>query len=112
MADSPALPSSEKQKRKKKPNFSSSEIILIEEYMADDLTRDLLRSKFTDKITNEKKKRKWEEIAEKCSSLGVSIRSGEEVCNKWQNMRKNAKAEVTRLAYFILNQYFIHKNND
>ncbi|XP_052785831.1 uncharacterized protein LOC128240474 [Mya arenaria] len=85
----------EKQKRRKKPNFTASETLIIEECMGDFDTREMLTNKFTDKISNEKKKRKWEEIGVKCSALGCAVRTGDEISVKWQNMRKNAKAEIT-----------------
>ena len=88
--------STEKKKRVKKPNFTSTEVLIIEECLGDGETRVLLTNKFTDKITNERKKKKWEEIAARCSSMGCAIRTGDEVSAKWQNMKKNAKAEITR----------------
>ncbi|XP_052816377.1 uncharacterized protein LOC128242959 [Mya arenaria] len=97
MADIPKSSAydTEKQKRKKNPYFTASETLIIEECMGDLETREMLTNKFTDKISNEKKKRKWEEIGVKCPALGCAVRTGDEISVKWQNMRKIAKAEIT-----------------
>ncbi|XP_052778590.1 uncharacterized protein LOC128216037 [Mya arenaria] len=42
-----------------------------------------------------KEKKEWHRIAGIISSLGFAIRSAEEVSNKWQNIKRIAKEEVT-----------------
>ena len=83
------------EKRKRKSNFTYEEILVLEEQLSLEENRRILSSKFTDQITNESKRRKWEEIATKCSAVGPTVRSGADCSNKWQLMKKNAKRDVT-----------------
>ena len=82
MADS--IPPSQDKKRLKKCNFSREEIVLIQREVGKKYT--IINSKHSNIITNEKK-RVWTEIAEKTSSLGVAIRTPNEIEENW-NKRK------------------------
>jgi hypothetical protein len=53
-----------------------------------------INSKHSDIITNEKNK-VWTETAEKTSSLGVAIRTTNEIKEKWNNLKKEAKNVFT-----------------
>jgi len=95
--------SSQTEKRKRKSNFTHGEILVLEEQLSFEENRRILSSKFTDQITNESKRRKWEEIAQKSSAVGPTVKSGTDCSNKWQLMKKNAERDVTEKEIF-------HKN--
>jgi hypothetical protein len=42
-----------------------------------------------------RKKKGWTEIAEKTSSLGVAIRTPNDIKEKWNNLKKEAKKVFT-----------------
>ena len=71
------------EKRKRKCNSTSNELLILEEIMAIEENRNIITSKFTDSISNEQTKLKWEEIAAKCSSAGPVTRTDQEVRDKW-----------------------------
>ena len=79
----------EQTKRDRKKNYSNDEIITLtneyEKYQA------ILESKFTNTITNAKKKSAWEKITASINAVGNTYRDAEEVKRKWTNMRSNAK---------------------
>lgn len=52
---------------------------------------DTINSKFTNTITNEKKKKVWENITSQINALGISNRSIKEIKTKWTNMHQTAK---------------------
>ena len=54
-----------------------------------------INSKHSNIITNEKKKKVWTEIAEKTSSLGIAIRTSNEIKEKWNNLKKEANKVFT-----------------
>ena len=58
------------EKRKRKSNFTHEEVIVLEEELSLEENRRILSSKFTNQITNESKRRKWEEIAKNAVLLG------------------------------------------
>ncbi|ESP02120.1 hypothetical protein LOTGIDRAFT_68608, partial [Lottia gigantea] len=75
--------------RIKKTNFSKEEELLIQREV--EKHYGLLSSKQSNFVTNEKKKRVWDNIASKVSSLGVALRTTKEVKDKWNNCKKIAK---------------------
>jgi len=93
LSTTPATMTSEKRKRK--CNFTTNELLILEENMAIEENRKIITSKFTDAISNEQKRLKWEEIAAKCSSAGPVTRTGQEVRDKWQSMKSHAKRDIT-----------------
>ena len=68
---------SQDKKRLKKCNFSREEIFLIQREV--EKYYNIINSKHSHIITNEKKKKAWTEIAEKTSSLGVAIRTPNDI---------------------------------
>ena len=68
---------SQDKKRLKKCNFSREEIFLIQREV--EKYYNIINSKHSNIITNEKKKKAWTEIAEKTSSLGVAIRTPSDI---------------------------------
>ena len=81
------MDASKKQQRKK--NFSADEIrVLIEEY---EVKRDIFEGKFSNTLTNIKKKNAWQEVTSKVNALGVDSRTVEEIKIKWKNLCSSAK---------------------
>jgi hypothetical protein len=68
---------SQDKKRLKKCNISREEIFLIQREV--EKYYNIINSKHSNIITNEKKKKVWTEIAEKTSSLGVAIRTPNDI---------------------------------
>jgi len=88
--------------RKKSSNFSKRETeMLVEEVES---KRDVLFAKFSGSVTNESKRKLWEEIAMKLNGLnGGELRTGKMVKKKWQDMASIAKRkEAGRLREAML----------
>ena len=84
-----------KIKRDRKKNFSTDEIrILREEF---ETHQETLTSKFSNTVTNEKKKNIWKNVTEKINSLGIEFRNVDEVKIKWKNLCSNAKQMYNEL---------------
>ena len=81
----------EPKARKRKPNFSVSEIAIITEYVGKNLH--IIQSKLTNNITNKAKKEMWEEITREVNAVGQASRSVQEVKDKWKNLHSDAKKE-------------------
>lgn len=82
-----------KQRRPRKTNWSDSEITVLTERVEEKL--DLIRSKFSDSVTNGNKNAAWREIAEAVNAVGVAYRTVQEVRDKWKNMTSAAKKEFS-----------------
>lgn len=93
MASNVATVQQEKQRRPRKTNWSNSEIIVLTERVEEKL--DLIRSKFSDSVTNAKKNAAWLEITEAVNAVGVAYRTVQEVRDKWKNMTSTAKKEFS-----------------
>ncbi|VDI81051.1 Hypothetical predicted protein [Mytilus galloprovincialis] len=76
-------------KREKQPNWSISEITLLQELVEKD--EFVLKSKQTNTITNNKKNEKWAEICSKINAMGLQKRTVKQVIYKWGNLQQNAK---------------------
>jgi hypothetical protein len=68
------------------------EIVLIQREVEKKNTT--INSKHSNIITNEQKKKVWTEIAEKTSSLGIAIRTPNEIKEKWNNLKKKVKKSI------------------
>ena len=82
-----------KQKRPRKTNWSDSEITVLTEKVEENL--DLIRSKFSNNVTNAKKNTAWLEITEAVNAVGVAYRTAQEVRDKWKNLTSTAKKELS-----------------
>ena len=82
-----------KQKRPRKTNWSDSEITVLTEKVEENL--DLIRSKFSNNVTNAKKNTAWLEITEAVNAVGVAYRTAQEVRDKWKNLTSTAKKEFS-----------------
>ena len=86
-----SLTSIECEKRKRKQNFSAEEVSIITEMVEENV--ELLNSKFTNTVTNERKKGVWKRITARVNACGVSERGEKEVKDKWRGLQQNAKKE-------------------
>ena len=77
----------EKSREPRKHNFSASEVSV--------LTVQILQSKLTNSVTNQKKKNVWTEITAAVNAVGVEKRTVVDVREKWKNLRSSAKKEFT-----------------
>ena len=82
-----------KQKRPCKTNWSDLEITVLTEKVEENL--DLIRSKFSNKVTNAKKNATWLEITEAVNANGVAYRIVQEVWAKWKNLTSTAKKQFS-----------------
>lgn len=78
-------------KKARKSNFSASEIAVLTEKYEENI--EILQSKFTNSVTNAKKNKVWEEIAAAVNAVGVTLRTTQEVKDKWKNLQCTAKKE-------------------
>ena len=77
-----------------KSNFSASEIAVLTEKYEENI--EILQSKFTNSITNAKKNKVWEEIAAAAvNAVGVTLRTTQEMKDKWKNLQCTAKKEFS-----------------
>ena len=83
----------EKQKRPRKTNWSDLEITVLTEKV--DKNLDLIRSKFSNNVTNAKKNAAWLEITEAVNAVGVAYCTVQEVRDKWKNLTSTAKKEFS-----------------
>ena len=77
--------------RKRKLNFSISEVNKITELVEENI--DVIQSKFTNSVTNKRKKEIWAKIADQVTAIGVANRSVQDVKDKWKNLQSTAKKE-------------------
>ena len=80
-------------KKARKSNFSASEIAVLTEKYEENI--EILQSKFTNSVTNAKKNKVWEEIAAAVNAVGVTLRTTQEVKDKWKNLQCTAKKEFS-----------------
>ena len=58
----------------------------------------IIKSKFSNNVTNKNKIQIWEDIAERVNTIGVCKRSVMEIKEKWRGMVTNAKKEHNKIA--------------
>ena len=85
--------SKETVKKARKANFSHSEIALLTEKV--EISLSVIKSRFTDSVTNHKKNEIWADITAAINALGVENRTVQEVRDKWKNLTSNAKKEFS-----------------
>ena len=82
-------------KRNRKANFTAAESAVILEEAEKHLN--IIKSKFSNVITNRKKNEVWESIRQKVNALGVCVRTVQEVKDKWRGMVSSAKKEHSKI---------------
>ena len=80
--------------RKRKPNFSVQEIAVITQKFEENQA--VLKSKFTNTTTNKLKQSVWEEMTITVNAVGTAHRSIAEVKEKWTNLQRTAKHELSK----------------
>ena len=88
------MASGEGSRKPRKHNFSASEVSILTEKVEENLA--ILQSKFTNNVTNLKKKQVWSEITAAVNALGVHKRTETEVREKWKNLHSAVKREFTK----------------
>ena len=83
-----------KERKARKPNFSVAECNLLLQLAEENL--ETIREKFSNSLTNKKKKAIWESISEKVNALGVAKRTPTEVREKWRAMCGVAREELNQ----------------
>ena len=81
--------STEKQRKKRKLNFTVSEINILTSKVEENL--DIIQSKFTNSVTNQRKNKIWDNITKEVNAIGVASRTTHEVKEKWKNLTSSAK---------------------
>ena len=76
-------------KRPRKPNFSTAECTTILEMAEENI--DIIREKFSNVLTNQKKAEVWRNIVSKVNAHGVTVRTVSEVKDNWRAMVMGAK---------------------
>ena len=79
----------EKQRKKRKLNFTVSEIKILTSKVEENL--DVIQSKLTNSVTNQRKNRIWDDITREINAVGVANRTTHEVKEKWKNPTSTAK---------------------
>ena len=64
-----------KQRKARKANFTSSELAVLTEEVEQNIA--ILKSKFTDSVTNAKKNKIWTEITAAVNAVGVARRTAD-----------------------------------
>ena len=93
-AKSTKMASGEGSRKPRKHNFSAFEISILTEKVEENLA--ILQSKFTNSVTNLKKKKVWSEITAAVNAVRVDKRTETEVREKWKNLHSAAKREFTK----------------
>ena len=83
----------EKQRKKRKLNFTVSEINILTSKVEENL--DVLQSKFTNSVTNQRKNKIWDDITREINAVGVANRTSHEVKEKWKNLTSSAKKKFS-----------------
>ena len=83
-------------KKGEKPNFSARERAIILEAAEENIH--IIKSKFSNNVTNKNKIQIWEDIAERVNAIGVCKRLVMQIKEKWQGMVINAKKEHNQIA--------------
>ena len=83
------MASGEGSRKPRKHNFSALEISILTETVEENF----LQSKFTNSVTNLKKKQVWLEITAAVNAVGVDKRTETEVHEKWKYLHSPAKRD-------------------
>ncbi|XP_062620352.1 nuclear apoptosis-inducing factor 1-like [Saccostrea cucullata] len=79
--------------RKKKPRFSEKEIEILVQGVKE--RSDVINSKFSDMISNTKKKQAWVEILESVNAVSFSKRTVDEIKKKWDDVKRGTKKRAS-----------------
>ncbi|XP_028419250.1 fibrinogen silencer-binding protein-like [Dendronephthya gigantea] len=79
----------DKQRKKRKLNFTLSEVNILLNKVEDNL--EVIQSKLTNAITNKRKNAVWDAITRDINAAGVANRTVNEVKEKWKKLTSGAK---------------------
>ncbi|XP_062621473.1 myb/SANT-like DNA-binding domain-containing protein 4 [Saccostrea cucullata] len=79
--------------RKKKPRFCEKEIEILVQGVKE--RSDVINSKFSDMISNTKKKQAWVEIMESVNAVSFSKRTVDEIKKKWDDVKRGTKKRAS-----------------
>ena len=81
-------------KKARKPNFSAAEYELILQLAEEKLA--IIREKFSNNITNQKRNEVWQSIFDKVNALGFAKRSCKDIKEKWRAMCGMARKDMVQ----------------
>ena len=96
-----------KPERKRKLNFSTSEISKITELVEENL--EIIQSKLTNSVTNRTKQETRAKITTQVNAIGVAYRSAQEMKDKWKNLQSTAKKEFVQQEEALDKQAVVHR---
>ena len=70
---------------KRKPNYRDNEIVCLIEGISN--KKDILMTKLQSAVTNKKKREVWREITANVNSLGIALRTEEDLKKKWKDLK-------------------------
>ncbi|OWF48802.1 nuclear apoptosis-inducing factor 1-like [Mizuhopecten yessoensis] len=82
-------------KRTRKPNFSVTELSALVEGVMN--SREIILGKFSDTVSNEKKKREWVIITKAVNAVSSNVRTTDDVRKKWQDWASVVKGKEAKL---------------
>lgn len=82
-------------KRVRKPNFTQTELLALVEGVQNQ--RDIILGKFSDTVSNEKKKREWQTITNSVNAVSNSVRTVDDIRKKWQDWASVVKGKEAKL---------------
>ncbi|XP_053377568.1 uncharacterized protein LOC123538405 [Mercenaria mercenaria] len=83
-----------KSNKTRSSNFNADETLKLEELVRENF--ETLNSKLTNTVTNIKKAEIWRSISMQVSALGYAHRSEKTCMEKWSNLKRKAKEEITK----------------
>lgn len=82
----------EKQKKKRKLNFTVMEMDTLTSKVHENL--DVLQLKLTNAITNQRKKKIWDNLTKEINAIGVANWTTSEIKEKQKNLTSSAKKKI------------------
>ena len=83
------------EEKEKKPRFSEKEIEVLVQNIKE--KSEILNSKFTDVVSNGKKKESWRNIADAVNSVSFTTRTIEELKKKWDDIKRGTKKRASAI---------------
>ena len=90
----------ESDKRNRKANFTAAECAVILEEAEKHL--DIIKSKFSNVITNKKKNEVWESIRQKVNALGVCVRTVQDAKHRGEYSKSHYSPRLKRIIVLVI----------
>jgi len=81
------------EKKNKKPRFSEREIEILVSMVKE--KNDVLFGKFSDVVSNGKKKEAWGNVVNAVNAVSFTVRTMEELKKKWDDMKRGTKKRAS-----------------